>query len=287
MKLYPLKLESVNKEIIWGGTLLGESFNKPAGKIAEAWELSVHAEGVCKIANGEYKGMPLSEYLGDDNFPIMIKLIDACDKLSIQVHPVKTEMWYIVEAKPGAKLVYGLKDKFDEKSFRAALKSGDAEKLLNYAEVHKGDVFFIPQGLVHAIGEGILIAEIQENSNVTYRVYDYNRLQNGKPRELHVDEAMATVKDFTEDEISALRYSKGKLSDNNLANCDIFSVNKHEISGSLKLGSENSFVSIICIDGQGDIDGEPMLKGDSYYVPQGYGEFEINSEGCTVIVTEI
>ncbi len=102
-KIYPLKLISVNKDIIWGGTTLGEKYNKPAGKTAEAWELAVHPEGICRIENGEYAGMLLSEYLGSEKFPIMIKLIDARDSLSVQVHPIKTEMWYIVEAEPGRK----------------------------------------------------------------------------------------------------------------------------------------------------------------------------------------
>ncbi|MBQ7124898.1 MAG: mannose-6-phosphate isomerase [Clostridia bacterium] len=288
MKLYPLKLESVNKEIIWGGQLLGEKYNKPKGKLAEAWELAVHSEGICKIANGEYQGMLLSEYLGsEENFPLMIKLIDACDKLSIQVHPVKTEMWYIVEAKEGAKLVYGLADKFDEKTFRSALENGTVEKLLNYTEVHKGDIFFIPQGLVHAIGDGILIAEIQENSNVTYRVYDYGRLQNGKPRQLHVEEAINTIRDFTEEEISALRYSEGRHSENCLASCKSFTTYKYEVKDKLILSADKNFVSVICLDGEGSIDGESFKKGDSYFIPKGYGEFTVNSEGCEIVVSTV
>ncbi len=292
MKLYPLKLESVNKEIIWGGTTLGEQYGKPKGKLAEAWELSVHPEGVCRILNGEYAGMLLSEYLGGEgSFPIMIKLIDACDRLSIQVHPVKTEMWYIVDAKPGATLVYGLKDKFSEDGFRAALENGTVEELLNYVEVKKGDVFFIPQGLVHAIGAGILIAEIQENSNVTYRVYDYGRLQNGKPRELHVEQAMKTVRDFTEDQITALRYEKAadgvKPSETSLACCNFFRSDKYDINGTLTLSAANKFVSVICLEGEGDISGEHFSKGDSYFIPAGYGEFTINSAGCQIVTTTI
>ncbi len=290
MKRYPLKLESVNKEIIWGGTLLGEQYNKPKKKIAEAWELSIHPEGICRIANGEYAGMPLSDYIGsDEKFPIMIKLIDACDSLSIQVHPVKTEMWYIVDAKPGARLVYGLKESFSEESFRAALRDENVEKLLNYVEVHKGDVFFIPQGLVHAIGAGILIAEIQENSNVTYRVYDYGRLQNGKPRELHVDSAMKTIRDFTDGEIDSLRYSEtaGKRQESSLACCRSFKTDLHTVNGAQKLCAGGNFISVICLEGSGNIDGEAMLKGDSYFIPAGYGEFTVHSDFCRIIVTTV
>lgn len=283
-KLYPLKLESVNKDIIWGGTALGEKYNKPTGKIAEAWELAVHPEGICRIENGEYSGMLLSDYLGSEKFPIMIKLIDACDRLSIQVHPAKTEMWYIVEAKPGAELVYGLKDSFDEKKFRAALDNGTVTELLNYVPVKPGDVFFIPQGLVHAIGAGILIAEIQENSNVTYRVYDYGRLKDGVPRELHVDQAMKTVRDFTQEEIEAQQFSEGPKEPGVLADCRYFRTEVAEVDGSLVHHAAPGFVSVICLEGEGDIDGEKFVKGDSYFIPSGYGSFTV-SGSCRVIFT--
>lgn len=285
MKKYPLKLESVNKNIIWGGTLLGEEYNKPKEKIAEAWELAVHPEGICRIANGEYKGMLLSEYLGsEDGFPIMIKLIDAQESLSVQVHPIKTEMWYIVDCKPGAKLIYGLKDKFNENTFRKALADGTVENLVSYAEVHKGDVFFIPQGLVHAIGAGILIAEIQENSNVTYRVYDYGRLQNGKPRELHVDKAMETIKDITAEDMMKARYSMGNHGKYSISHCKSFRVDKYDVKHKRTLTADKSFVSVICLDGNGSIDGEPMIKGDSYFIPECYGKFTVLGS-CEIIVT--
>ena len=283
---YPLKLASVNKDIIWGGTALGEKYNKPAGKIAEAWELAVHPEGICRIENGEYAGMLLSDYLGSEKFPIMIKLIDARDRLSIQVHPEKTEMWYIVEAEPGAKLVYGLKDRFDEEKFRAALDNGTVTELLNYVPVKPGDVFFIPQGLVHAIGAGILIAEIQENSNVTYRVYDYGRLKDGVPRELHVDQAMKTVKDFTEDGIEALRFSEGAKEPGLLADCRYFRTRLAAVNGTAAFPAEPGFVSVICLDGQGDIDGEKFVKGDSYFIPAGYGGFTVNGNCRLILTTE-
>ena len=187
MKKYPLKLSAVFKEIIWGGTRLKEEYGKVCDldKLAESWELTVRPDGMNVITNGEYAGMTLGEYLGEEakGFPLLIKLIDACDKLSIQVHPNdeyamknegeygKTEMWYIVDALPGSKLVYGLSG-YDPDTFRKALADGECEKYLNYVDVKKGDVFFIPSGCVHAIGAGILIAEIQQSSKVTYRVYD-------------------------------------------------------------------------------------------------------------------
>ena len=286
-KRYPLKLTAVNKSILWGGTRLAEAYGKGEGKIAEAWELAVHPEGICRIENGELAGMLLSEYLGsEESFPLMIKLIDAADRLSIQVHPVKTEMWYIVEAEEGASLVYGLKERFDELSFRRALEEGTVEELLNVVPVHKGDVFFIPQGLVHAIGKGILIAEIQENSNVTYRVYDYGRLQNGKPRELHVEEAIRTVKDFTEAEIEALRYAEGKDSDRTIAHCPLFRVERQVVSGTLSLSVGERFLSLVCLEGEGTVGGEPIGKGDSYFLPAGLGEVLLTGNLELLVTTE-
>jgi len=286
MKRYPLKLESVNKDILWGGTLLSEQYGKPAGKIAEAWELTVHPRGINRILNGDYQGMLLSDYLGSDaDFPILFKLIDACDRLSVQVHPVKTEMWYIVDCEEGATLVYGLQDTFDEAAFRAALAAETVESLLRTVPVHKGDVFFIPQGLVHAIGAGILIAEIQENANETYRVYDYGRLQNGKPRELHVDAAMETVRDFTDDEIEALRYACGRGEETTLANCSLFKVDCYEADGTLTQSVEDHFLSVVCLDGSATVNGEPMEKGDSFFLPAGLGEVTITGQ-FRIIVTE-
>jgi len=285
MKRYPLKLESVNHDILWGGTILSEQYGKPAGKIAEAWELTVHPQGINRILNGEYQGMLLSEYLGSDaDFPLMFKLIDACDRLSVQVHPVKTEMWYIVDCKEGATLVYGLQDAFDETSFREALEAGSVESLLRTVPVHKGDVFFIPQGLVHAIGAGILIAEIQENSNVTYRVYDYGRLQNGKPRELHVDAAMETVRDFTDAEIDARRYACGRGDDTTIANCPLFRVDRYVVDGTLTLTVGDRFLSVVCLDGSATVNGESMEKGDSFFLPAGLGEVTVAGR-CEVLVT--
>jgi mannose-6-phosphate isomerase len=214
----------------------------------------------------------------------MIKLIDACDRLSVQVHPVKTEMWYIVDCKKEASLVYGLKDSFDETAFRSALANKTTESLLHYVPVHKGDVFFIPQGMVHAIGDGILIAEIQENSNVTYRVYDYDRLQNGKPRDLHVDEAMKTVKDFTDGQVDALRFALGRGDDHTLANCPSFRVDRYEVDGSLSLRADEEFLSVICLEGEATVGGEPMKKGDSYFLPAGLGKTDIVGT-CEILVT--
>ena len=282
-----MKLAAVCKDIIWGGYKLGKEFHKPNRTIAEAWDLTVPPEGVNVIENGPLRGTTLSDYLGSaDGFPVMIKLIDACDRLSIQVHPVKTEMWVILDCEPGATLVYGLRDRFDEAAFRSALKDGTVETLLNYVPVHPGDVFFIPQGLVHAIGKGILIAEIQQNSNVTYRVYDYGRLQNGKPRELHVDQAMKVIRDFTKDEIDAIRYGSGKGSANTLANCSLFRVDRMKVNGEVVIPEHDPFISVVCVDGSGMIENEKIEKGDSFFLSKGCGDTRVKGD-LDLLITSV
>lgn len=293
---YPLRLDPVRKQIIWGGRKLIDNYGIPfdGDNLAEAWVLTVHPEGNNTILNGEYAGMTLGGYLGVDaattDFRIMIKLIDACDKLSIQVHPVKTEMWYIVDAEPGAKLVYGLKEKFDEARFREALASGTVEELLNYVPVKPGDVFFIPQGLVHAIGAGILIAEIQQNSNITYRVYDYNRRQkDGSLRQLHVDEAMGVIRDFTQEQIDAIRLGVPcERGDSLLASCDLFRVNKYNVSGTLKYkGEKDEFANVLCIGGSGTLAAygitEKLAPGCSYFIPKNFGTLEISGNAAVIV----
>jgi Phosphomannose isomerase len=224
----------------------------------------------------------------------MIKLIDACDKLSIQVHPVKTEMWYIMAAEPGAKLVYGLCDKFNEAEFRAALEAGTVEELLNYVPVKAGDVFFIPQGLVHAIGAGILIAEIQQNSNVTYRVYDYNRRQkDGSLRQLHVNEAMGVIHDFTPERIDELRFGVPCERDESLlASCELFRVNKYKVADMLEYtGKAGEYANILCLSGTGSLSAfgktEPLAPGYSYFVPAGYGSLKIKGDAEIIITSSI
>lgn len=294
---YPLRLDPVRKQIIWGGRRLIDNYGIPfdGDNLAEAWMLTVHPEGDNIILNGEYAGMTLGSYLGIDakttDFRIMIKLIDACGKLSIQVHPVKTEMWYIVDAEPGATLVYGLKEKFDESRFREALAAGTVEQLLNYVPVKPGDVFFIPQGLVHAIGAGILIAEIQQNSNVTYRVYDYNRRQkDGSLRQLHVDEAMGVIRDFTQQQIDAIRFSVPcERDDSLLASCELFRVNKYNISGTLEYrGGEDEYANVLCIGGSGTLTAfgktGRLSPGCSCFIPKNFGALQI-SGSAEVIVT--
>jgi mannose-6-phosphate isomerase len=267
------------------------------------------------ISGGEYDGLTLEEYINKegfsvvtdknlDRFPLLIKFIDAEDNLSIQVHPDdeyaletanslgKTEMWYVIDAKPGAKLVYGLKSGCDVKSLGEAIANGTVEEQLNYVNVKKGDVFFIPSGLVHAIGAGILLAEIQQNSNITYRVYDYNRLgKDGKPRELHITDALNVIVNRSDYDINKIRYSKGDKTSTCLASCEFFTVDKFDLDGKITLSTtKESFNSVLCLEGNAILkyNNEEFLvtKGDSYFIPANLGEYTIEGN-AEIIISKI
>lgn len=315
--LKPVKLEPVFKEIIWGGNRLKRDYNKVSdnSNIAESWELTVRDDGMNKIVGGEFDGCTMAEYIEKngfsvvsnkelDRFPLLIKFIDAEDNLSIQVHPDdeyamekanslgKTEMWYVIDAKPNAKLVYGLKSGCSVETLKEAINNGTVEGQLNFVNVKKGDVFFIPSGLVHAIGAGILLAEIQQNSNITYRVYDYNRIgKDGKPRELHIEDALNVIVNRTETEIDKIRFSTNAKNANSLATCEFFTVEKFFIDGVCEFSaSAESFNSVLCLDGIGEIEynGEkfPVSKGDSYFIPANIGDYKINGK-LEIIISKI
>ena len=219
-KTKPFLLSPVGKDYLWGGTRLNDDFSKglQMEPLAESWECSVHPDGISVVASGKHQGALLSEvlkenpeYLGTHpvltnggELPILIKLIDAKKDLSIQVHPSdayakehengslgKTEMWYVLDAEKDASLVYGFASDIDKKQLLTSLELGTIEKYLQKVPVHKDDVFFIEPGTVHALGAGALVVEIQENSNITYRLHDYNRVdKNGKTRELHIEKGI-------------------------------------------------------------------------------------------------
>ncbi|MEM7117646.1 MAG: type I phosphomannose isomerase catalytic subunit [Chloroflexota bacterium] len=224
MSLYPLTFTPVLKDYIWGGRnlerLLGRAL--PDGIIAESWEIAAHEDGTAQVNNGRFAGKLLTEVhaeLGLDligsncawaqergKFPLLIKLLDANRELSVQVHPKddyalahegnelgKTEMWVVLDAKPNAQVILGVTAGTTPEAFRQAISDGNLEPYMHYVDVKKGDVICVPAGSLHAILDGVLIAEIQQNSNTTYRVYDWNRLQNGKPRPLHVDRALDVI----------------------------------------------------------------------------------------------
>lgn len=308
-----LKLGAITKKIIWGGERLAREYGKGVSgeKIAESWELTSRTDGVNTIIGGSFDGMLLSDYLAQnknavckdwdgDRFPLLIKLIDAEADLSIQVHPDdeyaalhttdlgKTEMWYIVDAAPDARIIYGLKKKYKAEEVRAAIANGTLEELMNYVPVKKGETYFIPSGMVHAICKGILIAEIQQNSNITYRVYDYNRVgADGKLRELHVDDALAVI-DKIEDP-SAVRADADETK-NMIAKCGYFTVYHFENKAFTMEATEDSFVHLLCLDGNAEISYEggkmPIAKGESVFVPAGFGMISVDN-GADIVVSTL
>ncbi len=307
-----LKLNPVFKDYIWGGTRLRDDFGLKTdiNPVAEGWMLACHKDGMNTIDGGEYDGKTLESVIKDGGkskiagtnsekfpyFPVLIKLIDAKDNLSVQVHPDneyaarvehefgKTEMWYVLDAAPGATLIYGFKNKIGKEEFKQAIESNTLLDVLNVVEVKKGDMFFIEAGTVHAIGKGALIAEIQQNSNSTYRVYDYGRLgKDGKPREIHIQKAIDVSKTEPAKYGTKPFGKKEEISGGTrqmLTECPLFSVYNYELCGKVELNAnEESFNHILVVDGSGKIGGREFKKGDSFFVPANYGNYEINGNG--------
>lgn len=315
--MYILKLKPVFKDYIWGGTKLRDEygFQSDLTKLAEGWMLSCHKDGENIIENGDFEGKSLTEvvnanpdYLGKNGktfeyFPILIKLIDAKNDLSVQVHPDneyamrvekeygKTECWYILDCDEDAELIYGFNKSITSEEFKERIADNTFLETVNKVKVNKGDLFFIEAGTLHAIGKGILLAEIQQNSNTTYRVYDYGRLgAYGKPRELHVEKAIDVTKctpptrstNPEGDLIVADGYSKQLLT-----KCDLFNVEKVSVDTTYTaVADEKSFVSVLVTDGNATIDGLKIIKGDSLFIPANYGEFTVTGK-TELIITRV
>ena len=288
------------KDNIWGGTRLIEKYGKKTDMrpCAESWELSCHKDGSCRIRDGRL----LSEVIGDDEigknavnfpfFPMLIKFIDAKENLSVQVHPSdsyalknensfgKTEMWYIIEADEGAGIYLGFNNEVTRTEVESAIKGEYLTELLNFYPVKSGDCFFIPSGTIHAIGSGCLICEIQQNSNLTYRVYDYGRRnKNGNQRELHIEKAL-TVSDFG-------KYETKQLTGNLLGISKYFTVTKMNITSDTYIPMDGAtFKCITVVSGQGKLCDEEISAGDSYFVPATAKEFVI-SGSMDVIISEV
>ncbi len=309
-----LKLRPSFKDYLWGGHKLVDEFNKDydGDILAESWEMSCHKDGPSYIVGGAFDGMTLSEYIDKngkgvlgsncdkfEDFPILIKLIDAKKDLSVQVHPDneyalknegqygKTEMWYVVDCEPGAQLFYGFKNEISKEEFERRIKENTLTDILNAVKVKKGDVFFIDAGTIHAIGKDILIAEIQQNSNVTYRVYDYGRKgADGKERELHVDKAVEVTKRMPPAE---------KSFSPDIASCEYFTVDKLYLDGEYfskvsGMVTDKSFVNLLFLSGNGEIVcGEEKMsfkKGDSFFLTANSGEYEVSGK-CEALVTVV
>lgn len=294
-KLYP-----ACKDYLWGGTKLREKYGKKCAHehCAESWELSFHKDGKTMLADGSVLEESMSpKELGTNvldfpGFPVLVKLIDARSNLSVQVHPSdtyalehensfgKTEMWYIAEADEGAGIYLGFNRDVTAEEYESAIKNNTLTELLSFYPVKAGDCYFIPAGTIHAIGAGCLICEIQQNSNLTYRVYDYGRRdKNGNTRELHIDKAMLVTE--------RTKYIPRKLPENRLGISKYFNVQRLEVRGEVSLSAtEKSFNCLTCISGEGEIDGAKMSCGDSFFVPAGFGEYTLRGD-MTVILTDI
>lgn len=312
--LYPLKFSPILKDKIWGGTKLKSLFNKSAetDKLGESWELSGYEGDESVVTNGFLAGNNLTElieiYMGELigdkifdeyglSFPLLFKLIDANENLSIQVHPGdevaaerhnsygKTEMWYVVDAEAGAELIIGFSKDCDREEYLAALENGKVEDLLQKVPVTKGDVFFIPAGLVHAIGKGVVVAEIQQSSDITYRIYDYKRTDDkGNERELHTEQALDVI-NFAAAIDPKTNYTANLNEVTPLVSCDYFTTNMLRFNEPLSqnYATIDSFVSYMCLDGDFVIDcaGEKVVvkKGDTILIPASIDELYLIPHG--------
>ena len=302
--MYPIRFENLYYNKIWGGRGF-ENFrdNMPEGEIGESWDIACHPNGIGIVANGELKGKRFDEIISEfghdlvgakvstEKFPLLVKLINSKEKLSVQVHPGdeyakrvenefgKTEAWYVVDAKPGAKLIVGTKN-CNKATFAKAIEEGKSEDYLNVIEVKKGDCFLINSGLVHAICEGLIIAEIQQNSDVTYRVYDY-----GRPREIHVEKSLDVINfDLAAENLSNHEvvefegFSKINFCENEYFGMQKFNIKKEWTDCS----NEEKFFILTCVDGKGTIEGkefsEEIKMGDSYLIPAKLGNYSVKGE---------
>ncbi len=310
-----LKLKPSCKDYLWGGNRLKEEYGKEyeGDVLAETWELSCHPDGPSYIMNGEYQGKTLKEYIDGEgkevlgthcrrfrDFPILTKFIDARDNLSVQVHPNngyalknegqygKTEMWYVMDAGDEACLYYGFRQEISREEFEKRIREDTLLDVLNAVPVQKGDVLFIESGTIHAIGKDILIAEIQQNSNVTYRVYDYGRVgRDGKKRDLHIEKALAVTR--------RVPIIRDKKSYPHVADCDYFTVDKLNLDGRVMKRmegtvSQESFASILILDGEGTItcreEKFTFQKGDSFFLAAASGAYQVEGR-CDALITTI
>jgi mannose-6-phosphate isomerase len=317
LKPYPLQFQPEMKERVWGGRALEQfGFTLPAGNIGEGWMIGDHPNGTTKVMNGELAGLGLDEVrtqyghvlfgtkgFSEKNgrFPLLIKLLDCEDDLSVQVHPNdyyknlapgelgKTEMWYILAAKPGAKIIYGMNDGVTRESLAEAIAENRIMDCLQEVSAEAGDSFYIPAGTVHALGAGVLVAEIQQNSDTTYRLYDYNRSGlDGKPRELHIEDSLNVIAY----EGSGSTRMKTNISETGkwlaLAESPFFTVEKG-IVGSSKwqlITTPESFAILVIAEGSGALewaDGSLQVKpGDCFLLPANLGEYAL--EGHVTVI---
>ncbi len=322
MVLYPLKFDPIYKQRLWGGDKLREVLGKDfkGSGIGESWELSGVAGDVSVVANGPYSGKPLTglirEYpdhlLGTEvvtrfgaDFPILIKFIDAQKDLSIQLHPGdtlarerhnsfgKTEMWYVMDADPGSELIIGFKRDLTREEYQAALDSKSLTNLLHYEPVTAGDTYFINSGKIHAIGAGILLAEIQQSSDVTYRVYDFDRRDaQGNLRELHTELALDAI-DFRRKDDFKIRYPRHRNTENPMVSSTYFNTSYLELdrATTLPMPDGRSFLALVCVDGHAQVAigsrEVGVAKGETVLIPAAASEVLLKTSGSRFLMVSL
>ncbi len=302
-QLYPLKFKPIFKDKIWGGDKIKSVMGMDYGSLpncGEAWIVSGVENDSSEVTNGFLAGNELNElvevYMGElvgesnferfgNEFPVLVKILDARDWLSVQVHPDdqlaeerglgrgKTEMWYVLDAEPGSELISGFSKSISKEEFQQRINSGTIKEVMNYEEVKKGDLFFMPAGRVHALGPGILLAEIQETSDTTYRIYDWDRTDDkGNPRALHIEESIDAI-DYTKSEEAKSPYTKKQKGTTPLVKCEHFTTSLIEVSEPIAkdYSALDSFIILICLEGAVRIESEAgveiLTKGETILVP--------------------
>ncbi|MEN3322581.1 type I phosphomannose isomerase catalytic subunit [Mariniflexile soesokkakense] len=315
--LYPIKFYPILKDKIWGGQKLKTLLNKNSDlpNIGESWEISDVEGDTSIVSNGSLKGQTLKELLATfksdllglqnykifkDKFPLLIKFIDAKEDLSIQLHPNdelaakrhnsfgKTEMWYVFQADIGSNLIVGFNQDMTPKKYLKHLENKTLTEILNFDKVKEGDTYFIEVGRVHAIGAGVMVAEIQQTSDITYRVYDWDRVDaDGNERELHNDLAIDAI-DFNMPDNFRVTYNKTENQSNEMVSCPYFTTNYLKVNKSIhKENNHDSFIIYMCVDGEGEIKAngfsEVIKKGETILLPAAIKAYEIVSKEATLL----
>ncbi len=311
---YPIKFEPILKDKIWGGEKLATLLNKKSNRkdIGESWEISDVEGDTSVVANGNLQGKNLKELIGEFNgdlvgekiyqhfgekFPLLIKFIDAKTALSIQLHPNdalakvrhnsfgKTEMWYVLQADENANLIVGFKENVTPSVYLQNLENKTLVDILNFDVVQKGDVYFIPTGRVHAIGAGVMLAEIQQTSDITYRIYDWDRVDDqGNERDLHTEEAIDAI-DYKSQESYKTTYSKTQNESSTIVSCPYFTTNVLPILGEININhsDKDSFVIYMCVEGEvsfnyGVNQSVNLKEGETVLIPSILKEFSIAAD---------
>ena len=315
--MYPLRFEPLFRRYLWGGRRLGTVLNKPIGPgedYAESWEIVDHGQDQSVVAFGELRGMPLGELVADHGpelfgrhhpqrqFPLLFKFLDANQSLSVQVHPDdrqaaqlvppdlgKTEAWVVIHADPGSVIYAGLREGVDRNGLQAAMAAGQTESCLHHFSAQAGDCVFIPAGTVHALGAGLVIAEIQQASDTTFRLFDWNRVgADGKPRPLHIQAGLDAI-DFTRGPVRPqVPQATESPSAERLVSCDKFVLDRRQVREQVAVGGDERFHLLVTLEGRvelaGDPSGRPLERGQVVLLPASAGVTGVTCREAAVML---